>query len=581
VLEAVVDFYLGKVVKINVIEPGITHTKTPTIRIAGDGIDALGNQTASAYALLSNKTTRSFDTTLKFDRITYTSPVKQWVASTTFASGDIVSFNGKSFTVKVTTTTLGVFIPDEYTLTVVDNTNNFENSDEYQMTAADRATAFYMPSVGMPPNELARLFHGTEYPGNLVDGNDFGVWAIVKSTAPTSPIIGQCWTQNNTATDVKVWDGTNWILASTLKKVDLMNLIIQVPLSSPPKTHIPKANEVHFTEAEITGIEEDTNIQSFYDDLTLGSKPEDIDVDGGEYVDIFNSHAPEELLPGLIFDTLDIKVFTIDPSDPTNNPMGFRISKTMAVETPAPSVTDMLTLTKTINGISFPAFTVIDGLLTYIAPAAAKDDEVKMTSPVLFAHNDNAWEFRRIAESNTTTLARDLNIGDTTIYVTDVNKLAVPGPGLTRPGIIYINGEKITYYTVDFEFNALGQIRRGVWGTGAPAKHMVESLVVDAGIDQIIPGDATHSTVFNDWTPWDAPSGGNVSRLRAAGTSKTTPQATFIYAKPSYLPWVPGETGIRVDPNVDKTRFDDDGTDEYLTPIHPYDQDPFDSYDAG
>jgi hypothetical protein len=54
--------------------------------------------------------------------------------------------------------------------------------------------------------------------------------------------------------------------------------------------------------------------------LRLGPGPtglaaSDINIDGGGYVDTYSSHAPEELVPGAIFDTLDFRVYTTPGAD--------------------------------------------------------------------------------------------------------------------------------------------------------------------------------------------------------------------------------------------------------------------------
>ena len=46
----------------------------------------------------------------------------------------------------------------------------------------------------------------------------------------------------------------------------------------------------------------------------MGTRPEDINITGGDFIDTQNSHAPEEVIPGIVFDTLDMEVYT-DPSD--------------------------------------------------------------------------------------------------------------------------------------------------------------------------------------------------------------------------------------------------------------------------
>jgi hypothetical protein len=58
-------------------------------------------------------------------------------------------------------------------------------------------------------------------------------------------------------------------------------------------------------------------------DPYLGTLPTSINVDGGAFVDTYSSHAPEELVPGAIFDTLDMRVFTTPGSDWEENGHGF------------------------------------------------------------------------------------------------------------------------------------------------------------------------------------------------------------------------------------------------------------------
>ena len=199
-----------------------------------------------------------------------------------------------------------------------------------------------------------------------------------------------------------------------------------------------------------------------------------------------------------MFDTLDIQVFTVDPTTPANDPIGFRISRTMRGED----------------------------------------------------------EFRRIAARNTTTLAKDLQITDTTIYVTDASALPKPGVEQGRPGVIYINGEKITYWQIDRATDSLTQIRRGVHGTGAPLVHIKGSEVVDASLDQKIPGD-TANMIWLNTTPDDQYTVTDGLGLRAS----VTEQALFLKAAPSNVPWLPGEYDW-TDPNSGKFKYDGGPYDE-------------------
>ena len=72
----------------------------------------------------------------------------------------------------------------------------------------------------------------------------------------------------------------------------------------------------------------DTIIQSQYADSVLGTRPEDINIDGGAYVDTYNSHAPEELVPGIVFDTLDLQVYQRVTPDATQEYQSFDIQFT-------------------------------------------------------------------------------------------------------------------------------------------------------------------------------------------------------------------------------------------------------------
>jgi hypothetical protein len=69
----------------------------------------------------------------------------------------------------------------------------------------------------------------------------------------------------------------------------------------------------------------DAVYESEYTDQTLGTKISDVNVDGGEFIGLFEGHAPEELVNGSEFDTLDIKVFTRPGSDWTADGHGFKI----------------------------------------------------------------------------------------------------------------------------------------------------------------------------------------------------------------------------------------------------------------
>lgn len=130
----------------------------------------------------------------------------------------------------------------------------------------------------------------------------------------------------------------------------------------------------------------DSNIFSTYKDSSLGIRPEDINIVGGAYVDTFSSHAPEELIPGRIFDTLEMRVFTNNASNTSS--YGCRIFHPM---------------------------------------------------------NRNP-EFTRISANSTVTIDSDLGLTDQYLFVNNVDKLPKPNPAAGIPGVVFLNGERIHYY---------------------------------------------------------------------------------------------------------------------------------------
>ena len=138
----------------------------------------------------------------------------------------------------------------------------------------------------------------------------------------------------------------------------------------------------------------------------------------------------------------------------------------------------------------------------------------------IFKAMDDTISYKRLADSEATVLAQDLKLTDTEIVVVDGSKLTDPSIDQTEPGVIFIDGERITYYTK--LGNTLGQIRRGTKGTGAKDLHKINSIVADASTRTSIPnGDVS------TWYDVGATTPANGSGLQTA----TTIQANFLHSK--------------------------------------------------
>ena len=82
----------------------------------------------------------------------------------------------------------------------------------------------------------------------------------------------------------------------------------------------------------------DADYQSEFADIYLGTRFSDINVDGGEFVGPYEGHAPEELVNGAEYDTMDMRIYTRPGSDWTFDGHGFQVSTIRYTYEPA--VTD-------------------------------------------------------------------------------------------------------------------------------------------------------------------------------------------------------------------------------------------------
>jgi hypothetical protein len=136
-------------------------------------------------------------------------------------------------------------------------------------------------------------------------------------------------------------------------------------------------------------------------------------------------------------------------------------------------------------------------------------------------------EYHRMIEDGTTELAQSLDISDSEIYVVDGSVLSEPNIEENRPGVIFVDGERITYWQK--QGNMLSRIRRGTGGTGAAKQHPVGMPVIDAGIENKITGDNTDSNVWLDQGITTAADGNGMQK-------STTSQAKFLREKRGILP---------------------------------------------
>ena len=91
----------------------------------------------------------------------------------------------------------------------------------------------------------------------------------------------------------------------------------------------------------------DADYQSEFADIYLGTRYSDINIDGGEFVGPYEGHAPEELVNGAEYDTMDMRIITRPGSDWTFDGHGFQVSTVRYTYTPA--ITDTYSWTNVVQ----------------------------------------------------------------------------------------------------------------------------------------------------------------------------------------------------------------------------------------
>ena len=111
----------------------------------------------------------------------------------------------------------------------------------------------------------------------------------------------------------------------------------------------------------------------------------------------------------------------------------------------------------------------------------------------------NRTHYKRVDNNDGVRLAQDLEFNDLRIVVVEgADRLPTPDKRANKPGIIWINGERIEYFAKTG--NDLRQLRRGTLGTGIATTHKIGTRVYGAGVEKNIPY-ADQNIV---WSPVDA-----------------------------------------------------------------------------
>ena len=108
----------------------------------------------------------------------------------------------------------------------------------------------------------------------------------------------------------------------------------------------------------------------------------------------------------------------------------------------------------------------------------------------------NRTHFKRLGNDYKYYLTQTLHWYSQEIFLANTQGLTVPNPSFGRPGVLFIDGERIEYFLkLD---NRLAQLRRGTLGTGIKSLYAVGTEVFDQSAFQTVPySDETVTEVFN------------------------------------------------------------------------------------
>jgi len=417
--EAAISSIDGSINRITVTNTGSGYINTPIVNISGTGYTPMSkyaNLTANVYSnitsnvtgniISSNITTvsltnvrnaigsprlyngkiRKVKTVIRFDRVQYTSAVTDWQSNTAYSAGSYVSYQGMGYK---NNTGIGIaasvyFDPSKWTPV---SSSSFDNAN-------DRIMAYYQPTATMVPKILNRL----------IDGLDNPQANVVASVDIDSIISGGAFNGETIAPNL-ITVGEKYII-TTLGNTNF------VAMGAPENT----LGVIFTATAAGTGTGKLViAIGASAFGGAGGISSEDITINGGAFVSEILSHSPQELLPGSVFDSLNLRMIRKNESN-----------------------------------------VVVGGYRVFVSMA---EDRSKVV----------------VAANVRTVLSQDLNINDTTITVDDGSVLITPVSPST-PGVIYVNGERIEY-SAKISTNVLSNIRRGTGGTGAPIVHSAGTMV--------------------------------------------------------------------------------------------------------
>jgi hypothetical protein len=273
-------------------------------------------------------------------------PVVEFVGTAVQTAQGTAVLNSLGQVASVTITTAGIGYRDTPTITFSGGNgsdaqayavmNGAESAQDYSLQIVPDSTAYYSP---VRTFRTTIKFDRYQYVSSIVEWSNSAIYQNGDLVRYDNR-VWQAASADSTAVVGPTFDLENWepVDAGTynngigLSGVDRTMGLYVAGVNSPGLELPLLIDGVDYPGVQVYGSyflgdlnTVDATYQSQFTDTALGNRYTDVNVNGGEFIGPYEGHAPEELVNGSEFDTLDFKVFTRPGSDWSQNGHGFQI----------------------------------------------------------------------------------------------------------------------------------------------------------------------------------------------------------------------------------------------------------------
>jgi hypothetical protein len=487
----------GKVTKVQVINPGQGFLKIPKISLIGGNGNS--NKIARAIAILGNTNTRTFNLTVKFDRVSKRGRFSQLIHQEEFVATGFQTAYDLSYLPSYDKSKIKIYknnnllLSDDFRLIFYQSSGGFgeqgrvilsttpaENDrikviyekNDSLLDSVNRIEKHYSPIKGMRGKSLSQLMTGIDFGGVQVQGTTFeftGGW-------DSTPWYSDSWDSAEPTTDF-YYTAVGETESIRLPYIPLEGQRINIYIRYFNSDQIIRIDDPNYIENETSN-----SIPTFIGD----GQTRDIEIS------LYITTHPGDLL---IFRSEDS-----DGSIKINDP------NLLDTEISGGTLDAMRGAYITARGITAEEILIEGG--TFISPDHLPAPEENVPGQILDSVMIKV--FQKFDQDNNSTvsaftvgkdmlninnytryklgslsLAKDLNYFDQEIEINDGDELPTPIANFNISGAIYINGERIEY--LKKQGNILSQLRRGARGTSIAEIYPIGTKVSNVGYDQILP----------------------------------------------------------------------------------------------